>query len=706
MIENEISNKYDSHNHELIIINQYYNQINPLLIKYDSILKSLDDHEDYDDNTIKNQHQQLNKEIIELIENKIGQQREREQILIEKKSNILIEIDKIIQSLDLTPDKFQIDKEIQSNYNTLIQSTLIKTPKLLKQINHLNNFYFDLKNIHNINENKLKEVYTELMKLYKELGIDLSDSKDTEYVSSSFIEMGIFVSNKRIDEIENEIKKLQDIRNSIMDKINDSKSITLNLKNELELNENDNNNNNNYISSMIELNEIVNKLKENECGGDSKKLEMKSLIQILYKFEGIIKVFEELKEKRLKQINNQINTIERDYQQLSIPLDDETRLKFKIKRDKLPPPSIPSLSLITLLTQESNHLTNLKKLKFKDSFQSKFKSLQSLWDQLCIPLDQRTLKNLLLDKIENNNNENDIDYTDETIYYNIETLEIIDKELKILNELLDSMKSILNKVKRREWIKSEMKNFETSASDPSRFKGSSIRLLEEAKFRKTIAREYPILTTDLVKELAEWEYQNQKSFLYFGNSYLELMNTEQERPDFHLLHLKLVTKKDPENLSDSPMVSYSSTSPTTTSPTTTSTTTTSTTNSTTNVQQQHQNIRPTTPTTPQRPTTPISKKPSPLTKKSSSFTPSTPKTTPPLSKASSSLNLSPTISNSSAKIPTLSKTMSSVNLTNKPTPPKKESPILLTPSKSKSSTISSSTNQTAKTVQSLSTNKK
>jgi Microtubule associated protein (MAP65/ASE1 family) len=49
---------------------------------------------------------------------------------------------------------------------------------------------------------------------------------------------------------------------------------------------------------------------------------------------------------------------------------------------------------------------------------------------------------------------------------------------------LTQVKAILKMIVRREWIKSEMHKFEKTASDPNRLFGSSLKLLEEEKFRK------------------------------------------------------------------------------------------------------------------------------------------------------------------------------------------------------------------------------
>lgn len=94
-------------------------------------------------------------------------------------------------------------------------------------------------------------------------------------------------------------------------------------------------------------------------------------------------------------------------------------------------------------------------------------------------------------------------------------------------------------VVRREWIKSEMHKFEKTASDKNRLFGSSLKLLEEEKFRKydsfiicyyislllidsdsfffvrIVAKEFPKLTDDLRMKIGEFEKQNPGERLLF-----------------------------------------------------------------------------------------------------------------------------------------------------------------------------------------------
>jgi hypothetical protein len=72
--------------------------------------------------------------------------------------------------------------------------------------------------------------------------------------------------------------------------------------------------------------------------------------------------------------------------------------------------------------------------------------------------------------------------------YSEHVLQATIEEVDRLRSLFTTMSPLLKLIERREWIKEEMKRFEVRASDPDRFKGSSARLLQEAKFRKVMSK--------------------------------------------------------------------------------------------------------------------------------------------------------------------------------------------------------------------------
>jgi hypothetical protein len=117
----------------------------------------------------------------------------------------------------------------------------------------------------------------------------------------------------------------------------------------------------------------------------------------------------------------------------------------------------------------------------------------------------------------------------------------VEAEISRLENLLERMAPLLKMILRREWFKQEMKEFEKSASDPNRLFQDSGRLLQEEKFRKLVAKEFPKLTEDLRTLLQNWNTDGGEPFSFKGEPYLETMAREQEMPNFGLLHLKLLT---------------------------------------------------------------------------------------------------------------------------------------------------------------------
>lgn len=59
---------------------------------------------------------------------------------------------------------------------------------------------------------------------------------------------------------------------------------------------------------------------------------------------------------------------------------------------------------------------------------------------------------------------------------------------------------------------------------------------------KDLSKEFPKLTDDLRRMVAEWEEATGKKVIYGGEPYLETMNKEKLSVDFELLHLRLLTK--------------------------------------------------------------------------------------------------------------------------------------------------------------------
>lgn len=84
-----------------------------------------------------------------------------------------------------------------------------------------------------------------------------------------------------------------------------------------------------------------------------------------------------------------------------------------------------------------------------------------------------------------------------------EVLQATIEEVERLRLLFTTMSPLLKLIERREWIKEEMKRFEQRASDPDRFKGSSARLLQEAKFRKVMSKVHDSHSHTMARRMSE-----------------------------------------------------------------------------------------------------------------------------------------------------------------------------------------------------------
>jgi len=118
------------------------------------------------------------------------------------------------------------------------------------------------------------------------------------------------------------------------------------------------------------------------------------------------------------------------------------------------PHKLTPRSTLDEIRQTYEQLTAALRAQAKDK-------LKHLWDQLDVPQDQRLIPQT---------KENQDDY-----------LAMID-EIQRLEAYVESIRSILVKIQKREWFKREMVEFEKRAANPARLKGSSTQLLREEKF--------------------------------------------------------------------------------------------------------------------------------------------------------------------------------------------------------------------------------
>jgi hypothetical protein len=76
------------------------------------------------------------------------------------------------------------------------------------------------------------------------------------------------------------------------------------------------------------------------------------------------------------------------------------------------------------------------------------------------------------------------------------------------------LRPLLAMVREREELRLKMVEFEQSASDKSRLYARGTQLLEEERFRKHVAINYPKIISKLNKAIAAWEQAEQTDFYY------------------------------------------------------------------------------------------------------------------------------------------------------------------------------------------------
>eukprot|EP01134_Creolimax_fragrantissima_P001373 CFRG1373T1 len=110
--------------------------------------------------------------------------------------------------------------------------------------------------------------------------------------------------------------------------------------------------------------------------------------------------------------------------------------------------------------------------------------------------------------------------------YTIEALEMIEKAVVQWENYVEKSKVIIRSINMRAEFLQKMYDFEVTASDPRRLRGSSLRLLEEEKFRKSAYPTLLALEAKLLVCLKAFEEENGESFRYKGTKYVELLQNE------------------------------------------------------------------------------------------------------------------------------------------------------------------------------------
>lgn len=128
----------------------------------------------------------------------------------------------------------------------------------------------------------------------------------------------------------------------------------------------------------------------------------------------------------------------------------------------------------------------------------------------------------------------------ERLRSSVQDVSMVQRTLESAQKRLDSLKKIMKLFNEISEFKKKIGQFEANASQKDRLFGSSLRLLEEEKFRKMAAKRYPNLLAALRKEVDKWLQNEEGEFdlSVLGKDLkhllLDMMNT-----DTGLMHLDL-----------------------------------------------------------------------------------------------------------------------------------------------------------------------
>lgn len=122
----------------------------------------------------------------------------------------------------------------------------------------------------------------------------------------------------------------------------------------------------------------------------------------------------------------------------------------------------------------------------------------------------------------------------------IKHVSVVREAVKSAEVRLRSLHTIMSLYDSINSIKKKIAEFEEKATDKSRFSGSSLRLLEEEKFRKAMSKKYPARLASLRAEVQKWMHNESGDYDLnilghdMKNMIMDMMNTDTE-----LMHLDL-----------------------------------------------------------------------------------------------------------------------------------------------------------------------
>lgn len=163
-----------------------------------------------------------------------------------------------------------------------------------------------------------------------------------------------------------------------------------------------------------------------------------------------------------------------------------------------------SLNIFMLSLDQLTELNELIKKKFKNEFENIFMEIEKELKEIS------DIFNLNIPKLKRNR----------------ESVFLMKKIIFDLKERKNEHKRINNLILIRLNKKEELEKFEKEAKNPSRLKGSSIRLLEEEKYRKRMIYELLVLEKEISNELNKYEERWNDAFYYKNDNYNEILKNE------------------------------------------------------------------------------------------------------------------------------------------------------------------------------------
>ncbi|KAJ3391149.1 hypothetical protein HDU92_009195 [Lobulomyces angularis] len=335
--------------------------------------------------------------------------------------------------------------------------------------------------------NNISEAYF-LYKELKESPTSLQFELTLDFDQKSFVESKVFLScSKGLADFFLEFEKIKE-------KNVDLKLIILKL---LQVKISSKRNEKFFLNSITEEEMVKRFIQENESCKEE---------NIFTLFLDNIKNF----ENRIILLNLEINfrkdliktifeEIKLFWKQLKYENDIENEVKFDLE----------DLSQIIKMKTYADELRFEWKMKMESTL---LKVLKELWNKCHVLQSER---DTFLTEIESNL------YSPLTVNKLEAKIEFFESRFKVWEELF-------NQIEDRKQFLQKIKDFEVSASNPSRLKGSSIKLLEEEKFRKICLPTLLQKENFLKKNVLKMEMETGTPFIYQNERFLETLENEIE----------------------------------------------------------------------------------------------------------------------------------------------------------------------------------